>query len=49
MSKLKYLQEFTSKHISELTTEELFELKKLEDKWWEEALSRINNLEEPKE
>ena len=38
MTLLEQLQEFSLTDVSELTTEELFELKKIMDDWWREAL-----------
>jgi|TARA_R110000851_G_C12644757_1_gene519462 hypothetical protein len=44
MTPLERLQEFSLIDVSELSTEELFEVKKIMDKWYREALERVNTL-----
>jgi hypothetical protein len=44
MTPLERLQEFSLVDVSELSTEELFELKKIMDDWYKKALKRVNNL-----
>ncbi len=44
MTLLEKLQEFSAVDVSELTTEELFEVKKVMDDWYREALKRVNTL-----
>ena len=38
------LEEFFEIDLSKLTDEEIFELKREYDKWWKEALKRLNNI-----
>lgn len=44
MTLLEKLQEFNLIDVSDLTTEELFEVKKIMDDWWRKALKRVNTL-----
>lgn len=47
MVKKAELQEFTELNVDEMSTEQLFELKRKFDKWWVEALERVNNVSKP--
>ena len=49
MVKKVELQEFIDIDIDNLSTEELFELKRKYDEWWEKALARVNNIDKPKD
>jgi len=47
MATIDELEELFNKKLRHLSAEELFEYKKKYDKWWKEALERVNSVGEP--